>query len=139
MTTCSTVRFSPQTMQWYHQRMASLSDFAYLVMAKIQISLIKQIRIGRPEHSLNLHPLRPIISYFYLTPHPPPPPSKWTSYVYHPYVEFSGYFHLYFLCWKYLFWVNLVWKFKVVSLSWNLIPWRDFLPAKSFNSTKPQN
>ena len=34
-------------------------------------------KIGRPEHSLNLHLLRPIISHFY-------PPSKWTTYIYHP-------------------------------------------------------
>ena len=54
-------------MQWYHQRMASLSDLAYLVMVKIQFSFIKQIKIGRPEHSLNLQPLRPITSYLYLT------------------------------------------------------------------------
>ena len=34
--------------------------------------------------------LRPITSHFYLTPPPPPPPphlSKWTSYVYHPFVS----------------------------------------------------
>ena len=48
----------------------------------------KKIKIGRPEHSLTLHPLRPITSHFCLNtsppPSPPPPTSKWTSYVYHP-------------------------------------------------------
>ena len=38
-----------------------------LVTAQIQISLIKKIKIWRPEHSLTVHPIRPI-SYFYLTP-----------------------------------------------------------------------
>ena len=46
----------------------------------------KKIKIGRPEHSLTPHPIRPITSHFCLTP-PPPPPSKWTSYVYHPLFE----------------------------------------------------
>ena len=37
-------------------------------MAQIQFSLIKKIKIGRPEHSLTHHPLRPITSNFSLTP-----------------------------------------------------------------------
>ena len=32
----------------------------------------KKIKIGRPEHSLNPQPLRPITSHFCLTPPPPP-------------------------------------------------------------------
>ena len=32
----------------------------------------KKIKIGRPEHSLTPHPLRPIRSHFCLTPPPPP-------------------------------------------------------------------
>ena len=43
--------------------------------------LIKTINIGRPEHLLPPAPLRPITSHFCLTLHPP---SKWTTYVYHP-------------------------------------------------------
>ena len=43
----------------------------------------KKVKIGRPQHSLTPTPLRPITSHFSLTPHPPPP-SKWTSYMYHP-------------------------------------------------------
>ena len=43
----------------------------------------KKIKIGRQEHSLTPHPLRPIASHFCLTP-PLLPPSKWTPYVYHP-------------------------------------------------------
>ena len=35
----------------------------------------KKIKIGRPEHSLTPHPLRPITSHFCLTP-PPPSPFK---------------------------------------------------------------
>ena len=35
----------------------------------------KKIKIGRPEHSLTPHPLRPITSHFCLTL-PPPPPLK---------------------------------------------------------------
>ena len=31
----------------------------------------KKIKIERPEHSLTLHPLRPITSHFYLTPTTP--------------------------------------------------------------------
>ena len=31
----------------------------------------KKIKIGRPEHSLNPQPLRPITSHFCLTPPPP--------------------------------------------------------------------
>ena len=39
-------------------------------MAQIQFSLIKEIKIGRPEHSLTPHPLRSITitSHFCLTP-----------------------------------------------------------------------
>ena len=41
-------------------------------MVQIQSSLIKQIKIGRPEHSLIPHPLLPVTSHFYLnTPNPP--------------------------------------------------------------------
>ena len=40
----------------------------------------KKIKIGRPEHSLTLHPLRPITSHFCLNtsppPSPPPPPQS---------------------------------------------------------------
>ena len=43
-----------------------------LVMAQIQFSLIKKIKIGRPEHSLTPHPVRPITSHFSL----PQPPHK---------------------------------------------------------------
>ena len=39
-------------------------------------------RIGRPEHLLTLTLLRPITAHFCLIP-----PSKWTSYVYHPFVK----------------------------------------------------
>ena len=42
-----------------------------LVMAKIQFSLIKKIKIGSPEHSLPPHPQRPITFDFWLSPHPP--------------------------------------------------------------------
>ena len=47
-----------------------------LVTVQIQFSLMK--RTGRPGHSLI--PPRPITSQFCLSS---PPPSKWTSYVYH--------------------------------------------------------
>ena len=39
----------------------------------------KEITCGRSQHSETPHPLCPITSHFCLTP----PPSKWTSYVYH--------------------------------------------------------
>ena len=51
-----------------------------LVMAQIQFSLIKKIKTGRQEQSLNPHSLRPITSHFCLTPSP----SNWTSYLHHP-------------------------------------------------------
>ena len=38
-------------------------------------------KLGCPENPLSPHPLCPITSHFWLTP---TPPSKWTSYVYHP-------------------------------------------------------
>ena len=42
----------------------------------------KKIVIRRPDHPSTPHiPLRPIASLFFLTSSPP---SKWTSYVYHP-------------------------------------------------------
>ena len=41
----------------------------------------KQTKIGRPEQSLTLLPLRPILSHFYLTPLTP---IKVESYMYHP-------------------------------------------------------
>ena len=82
LTTHSMLQFSPQTMQWIF----SLSDVRVkrvrsqflvnnilfgsawcLVKAQIQFSLIKKIKIGRPEHSLTPHPLRPIASHFFLT------------------------------------------------------------------------
>ena len=46
-------------------------------MAQIQFSLIKKIKIGRPEHSLTPAPLRPITSHFYLTPPLPPNIAPW--------------------------------------------------------------
>ena len=47
-----------------------------------QFSLLKKnIKVGRPEHSLTPYPLRPITSHVCLTPLSP---SKWMSYVYHP-------------------------------------------------------
>ena len=42
-----------------------------LVMVEIQYSLIKKIKIGRPEHSLTPYPLRPITSHFPPTPSTP--------------------------------------------------------------------
>ena len=51
-----------------------------LVMAKIQFSLIKKIKIGHPEHLLT--PQLLITSHFCLTP--PHFPSKWTLCLYHP-------------------------------------------------------
>ena len=50
-------------------------------MVQIQSSLIKQIKIGRPEHWLIPHPLRPVTSHFYLNTLQPA--SEWTSNVYH--------------------------------------------------------
>ena len=43
-------------------------------MAQVQFSLIKKIKIERPEHSLNppFHPLRPVTSHFCLIPQPLP-------------------------------------------------------------------
>ena len=68
LTTRSTVRFSPQTMQFK------------------QLSLIKKIKIGRPEHSLTSHPTTSNnISFLPCTPSSAPP-LKWTSYVHHPLV-----------------------------------------------------
>ena len=55
-----------------------------LAMVQIQFSLIKKIKIGRPEHLLTPHPLRPITFHFYFTP-AHAPSSKCTSYVYRPY------------------------------------------------------
>ena len=40
-------------------------------MAKIQFSLIKKIKIGRPEHLLTPPSLRLITSHFCLTHNPP--------------------------------------------------------------------
>ena len=40
-------------------------------MAQIPFSLIKKIKIGRPEHLLTPHSLRPITSHFSLIPPPP--------------------------------------------------------------------
>ena len=52
-------------------------------MAQIQFSLMKKIKIGRPEHLLTHHlPTSDNISFF--LPTPTPTPSKWTSYDYHP-------------------------------------------------------
>ena len=47
-----------------------------LVMPQIQFSLIRKIKIGRPEHPLTPTPLRPVTSHFSLTPPPPSPPLK---------------------------------------------------------------
>ena len=38
-----------------------------LVVAQIQFSWIKKIKVGLPDHSLTPHPLRPITSYFCIT------------------------------------------------------------------------
>ena len=43
-----------------------------LVMAQIQFSLIKEIKIKRPEHSLTPQPIRPITSRFTIIHHSPP-------------------------------------------------------------------
>ena len=53
----------------------------------------KKIKIGLPENSL-----RPTTFRFYLTipPFPPPPSSKWTSYVYHPLIISKCFFSRYF-------------------------------------------
>ena len=51
-----------------------------LVMSHIQLSLIKNIKIGRPKHLL-IPPTSDHISFLL---RPPYPPSNWTSYVYHP-------------------------------------------------------
>ena len=40
-------------------------------MAQIQFSLIKKIKIGRPEQSLTPTLLRPVTFHFYLRPYPP--------------------------------------------------------------------
>ena len=42
-----------------------------LVTAQIQFSVIKKVKIERPEHSLAPHPLRPIRSHFWLNPSSP--------------------------------------------------------------------
>ena len=62
-----------------------------LVMAQIQLSLIKKIRIERPEHSLkptsHPHPLTllsPILPRLFIIPHSFP---NWVSYVYHPWIK----------------------------------------------------
>ena len=56
-----------------------------LVMEEIQFSLIKKIKIGRPEHSLTPRPhTSDNISFLSSSPTPPLLPSMWTSYVYHP-------------------------------------------------------
>ena len=47
-----------------------------LVMAQIQFSLVKKIKIRLPEHSLTPHPLCPITSNFCLTPTPHQPPQS---------------------------------------------------------------
>ena len=46
----------------------------------------KIIKIGRPEHSLTLHPLRPITSNFCLTPLPPTLPQSGRHICITPYV-----------------------------------------------------
>ena len=53
------------------------------VMAQIQFSLIKKNKNWTPEHSLIPHPHTSDNISFLSTPTLPPPPSKWTSYVYH--------------------------------------------------------
>ena len=79
----------------YHQRKASLiwsksqkEDFLSIIYCEIilnQFSLIKKIKIGRPELLLPHPPTSDNISFLpYPPPSPPPAPSKWTSYVYRP-------------------------------------------------------
>ena len=78
LTTRSIVRFSPQTMQWYHWRITSLSDvrvrFLFndilfgstwcLVIAEIQFSLIKKNKNWTSRTLANLPtPLCPIKSH----------------------------------------------------------------------------
>ena len=46
------------------------------LMMQISFSLIKKLKIGRPDHSLTPHRLRPITSYFCLTPPHFPSPLK---------------------------------------------------------------
>ena len=84
---------SAQTMQWYKSRMASLYDVRvkrkiscqcltqHDVCSQLKYNLLK--KNGCTEHPLTPH-LRLIASHFCLTPQPPPP-SRWTAYVYHPY------------------------------------------------------
>ena len=61
---------------------------ACLVMAQIRFSLIKKIKIGRPEHLLTLHPLRQIT--FHLCPPPLKPMVKETHLRFVIYVFGSG-------------------------------------------------
>ena len=71
LTTRPIILFSPQKMQWYHERMALLSNIKIFCQEYIKDIL----KIGHPEHSLTTHPLRPITSHFCLTP-PPLSPIK---------------------------------------------------------------
>ena len=41
------------------------------IHTQTKFSLIKKLKIGRPEHSLTPTPLRPITSHFCLNPPPP--------------------------------------------------------------------
>ena len=54
-----------------------------LVMAQIEFSLTKKIKIGRQEVLLTPIPLCPITSQYFLIP----PPLKWMSCVYHPFCQ----------------------------------------------------
>ena len=55
-------------------------------MTQNQLSLIKKIKLGRPEHLLTPIPLRPITSHFCLTSHPPMPPQSGRYMCVTPYV-----------------------------------------------------
>ena len=109
-------------------------------MAQIQFYLIKKIKIGRPEHSLTIHPL---------------PPSKCTSYVYHTlYFDISISFHINILpktfhkefyakkwiLWELIFkvcensnfyfhWKGLMGNGEAQKLSCTVIPFMNYVPT----------
>ena len=56
-------------------------------MAQTQFSVIKKIKIGRPEHLLPTTPLRLTISYFCLPPRPPPTPQSERHMCIIPYIK----------------------------------------------------
>ena len=95
-TTRSTVRFSPQTNQWYLWKdgvtvWQSIGRFLVNNFVNVWPSMMsghganpifcnKKIKIGSQEHLLPPPPTSDNISFL---PYPnTPPPSKWTSYVY---------------------------------------------------------